>query len=167
MPDDQRNPSILNNGIIRTTSQSGRVFLRAAPGDGQILNSATGDISGANVIIDGVVINEGSILMLDDGSNPGAPTGTRQFPRLTSSALTQTANSDFRLSRLSFSHLNGLESKTGKRTKRTTKKTSAAVAANTATTRGTTEEAKKKKTSTATGKKIVLRRGSFFGKQTR
>lgn len=162
VPDGQRNPSVSNHGVIRTTSPGGRVFLRALPGNGQVLNSAGGEINTMLIAIDGALINEGAIIGPDDGANPGAPTGTRQIPRLTTGALTQTANSDFRLSRLSFSHLNGLESKTTKSPK-PTKKKAALLASNT---RGTSDQAKKKTQPTATGKKIVLRRGTFFGKKT-
>ncbi|MFT4548429.1 MAG: filamentous hemagglutinin family protein [Verrucomicrobiales bacterium] len=160
----QRNPAIENNGIIRTTTRNGRVFLRALPGNSQILNSSTGTIETANLILEGDPINEGAIIEPDDGSNPSAPSGTRQFPRLTSSALAETANSDFRLSRLSFSHLNGLESKTKKKSKSAPKK-KAVIASNTATTRGSGTADQNKK-ATASGKKIVLRRGTFFGKKT-
>ena len=164
VPVGQRNPSVINRGMIRTTAADGRVFLRAAPGGGQILNAETGVIESTLITIEGGLINQGTLLDRDDGANPGAPTGTRQFPRLTTSALTQTPRSDFRISRLSFSHLNGLEAETRKKSKRSVR-TKTTIAANTATTRGPADE-EKRRTSPSSGKKIVLRRGAFFGKRS-
>jgi len=158
-----RNAFIENSGIIRTTSKDGRIFLTTSNG-GQILNNPGATIESLQPIsIQGQFTNEGALIEPDDGSNPGAPSGTRQFPRLTTGTLTQTPNSDFRLTRLSFSHLNGLESKTGKKTKG--KKVVATKKASTDTiVRGATTSNPKKKP--APKKKVVIRRGTFFGKKT-
>ena len=168
IPVGENDATINNRGTIRTELPNGRVFLTASRGMRPILNSPGATINTTLFVADGMLTNEGAIILPDDGSNPGAPTGTRQFPRLANGGLTDAATSDFRLSRLSFSHLNGLESKTAKKPRSNRNKT-ATLAANTTatTTRGTGEGRKKKANSATSGKKIVLRRGSFFGKATR
>ena len=152
--------AIQNLGRIRATSPGGRVFLRA-PG-GTVRNSDSGVIDAGVVAVIGGFTNEGIMLNRDDGANPGPPTATRQFTRLTSSNLSQIPNNDFRLLRASFSHVNGLESTVVRKAKPVAR-TSTRVSAT--TTRGTAGTAKKK--TTPSGKKIVARRSAFFGKRSR
>jgi filamentous hemagglutinin family protein len=158
--EDGTSPIVIDNsGSITTTAGiDGRVFLRAA-GDGQVLNSDLGSIETGLVEVNAnAFVSTGEVLELDDGSNPAAPSGSRQFPNLASGTLSSAPTDDFRLSRLSFSHLNGLESKSKKPTVKTSARPSSKVAV-----RGASSTTRKPKPAP---KKILLRRGSFFGKKT-
>lgn len=151
--------SIDNAGVIRTTAPGGRVFLRSVDG-GRIVNSADGTIDTDDLVVESVmpIANDGEIVLPDDGSNPGAPSAARQFPRLDSGQLAAAPADDFRLSRLSFSHLNGLESKAkaNRPTVRASPRPAGTVAVRGGENAGRQPEPKR----------VILRRGSFFGKKT-
>ena len=152
--------AITNDGNIRTTANGSRVFLRARDGGG-IVNAVNGLIETDAFTVEAASFrSEGQIVLPDDGSNPAAPSGSRQFPRLSDGGLASTPTSDFRLSRLSFSHLNGLESKTKPTAKPTVR------LAPTVAVRGAANADTSAKKPAPKPKKIILRRGSFFGKKT-
>ncbi len=164
VPDGQRDPVILNSGIIRVTGANGRVFLQAPPGGGQILNDPNGVIEAPQPIaIEGTLVSEGTLIIPDDGGNPGSASGSRQFPRLSSGGLVTAPNANFQLSRLSVNLLNGIAQDGNTTSSDASRKPTSITVRGSGSANG---QASPKKPASTNGKKIILRRGAFFGKKT-